>query len=102
MLNKLKMKNEELIDFYCKKNNNKKEVFLLEGDYEILELYRTLQFGRYSKIKRNDICLCGSGKKYKRCCINKVQKCEKMYSELASKNKYQYRISDKLIAERNL
>jgi len=26
---------------------------------------------RKTKIGRNDPCICGSGKKYKRCCINK-------------------------------
>lgn len=23
------------------------------------------------KIGRNDVCMCGSGKKYKKCCMNK-------------------------------
>ena len=27
-----------------------------------------------NKIGRNDPCICGSGKKYKKCCMNKVQK----------------------------
>ncbi|MDU4853614.1 MAG: SEC-C metal-binding domain-containing protein [Clostridioides difficile] len=31
------------------------------------------------KIGRNDLCPCGSGKKYKNCCINKLSK-EKVYS----------------------
>ncbi|QEN06395.1 hypothetical protein EW093_13400 [Thiospirochaeta perfilievii] len=26
------------------------------------------QFNQYKKIGRNDPCICGSGKKYKRCC----------------------------------
>ena len=27
-----------------------------------------------NKIGRNDICICGSGKKYKKCCIDKLEK----------------------------
>lgn len=27
---------------------------------------------RYSKVKRNDLCPCGSGKKLKNCCINRI------------------------------
>ena len=30
------------------------------------------------KIGRNDKCLCGSGLKYKRCCLNKVQEEKKV------------------------
>ena len=29
---------------------------------------------RQKKIGRNDKCICGSGKKYKKCCLNKTQK----------------------------
>lgn len=28
---------------------------------------------RYAKLNRNDICLCGSGKKYKNCCLHKIE-----------------------------
>lgn len=28
---------------------------------------------RYAKLGRNDICICGSGKKYKKCCMNKIK-----------------------------
>lgn len=80
--------------------NNKKEVFLFEEEYDIFELYQTLEFSKFLKLSRNDTCKCGSGKKYKKCCIDKIEKCKKMYSEVESKNKYLYRISDDLIAER--
>ena len=29
-----------------------------------------IQFTRKNKLVRNDICPCGSGKKYKKCCID--------------------------------
>jgi len=28
----------------------------------------------YSGVRRNDDCPCGSGEKFKRCCINKIEK----------------------------
>lgn len=31
---------------------------------------------------RNEICFCGSGKKYKKCCLNKVDKARKTHSYL--------------------
>lgn len=55
----------------------------------------------YTNVRRNDICFCGSGKKYKKCCLNKIEKCEKMYNELCSR-KTDYLINSKLILERNL
>lgn len=32
-----------------------------------------LEYTEYKNLRRNDICKCGSGKKYKNCCINKFQ-----------------------------
>jgi len=29
---------------------------------------------KYKGLRRNDLCICGSGKKYKHCCLPKVQK----------------------------
>jgi hypothetical protein len=37
----------------------------------------------YNIVGRNDICLCGSGKKYKKCCSNRLQ-------ELAAKYRIQF------------
>ncbi len=31
---------------------------------------RPCRKSKYDNVRRNDICLCGSGLKYKRCCIN--------------------------------
>lgn len=30
-------------------------------------------YRQYVKIGRNELCYCGSGKKYKRCCIDKTR-----------------------------
>ena len=34
------------------------------------------------KIGRNDPCPCGSGKKYKKCCLDKIQKARKRYKQI--------------------
>lgn len=31
---------------------------------------------KYTKLGRNDICICGSGKKYKKCCLAKITEIE--------------------------
>ena len=57
---------------------------------------------------RNELCPCGSGKKYKRCCLNKdvvidragrkVETAQKQYSELYTKI-YEYSRQDKFKEE---
>ena len=37
----------------------------------IAEIKRSSQIVSSKKPKRNEPCICGSGKKYKKCCINK-------------------------------
>lgn len=32
----------------------------------------TIEVLKYKDLKRNDICICGSNKKYKKCCLNKI------------------------------
>lgn len=29
---------------------------------------------KFANVGRNDVCLCGSGKKYKKCCLNDIEK----------------------------
>jgi preprotein translocase subunit SecA len=40
---------------------------------EIAKEYRESQIVRVEKIGRNDPCPCGSGKKYKQCCMKKQE-----------------------------
>lgn len=82
--------------------NNKKEVFVYEKEYEILECFLNGYWWSFKNLKRNDICSCGSAKKYKKCCIEKIKKCKQMYMELSSRNEYLYRISPDLISEKEL
>ncbi len=43
----------------------------LERSQSRLELLEANQASRNVKIGRNDLCTCGSGRKYKQCCLNK-------------------------------
>lgn len=31
------------------------------------------EYEKYKYLNRNDICICGSGKKYKKCCLNRIK-----------------------------
>lgn len=37
------------------------------------------EYKKYKGLGRNDICICGSGKKYKKCCLQKIQGMENKY-----------------------
>lgn len=47
----------------------------LESPYEFWDLEvseRIITKNDYGKLGRNDLCSCGSGKKFKKCCLNKI------------------------------
>ncbi|GAA0133398.1 hypothetical protein YSY43_02380 [Paenibacillus sp. YSY-4.3] len=52
----------------------KKEVFFFDRDIEQWDFFRELKHTININTKRNEICKCGSGKKYKRCCLSKCQR----------------------------
>lgn len=52
----------------------KKEVFFYEDDIEQWNFFRELKHVINKDTKRNDFCKCGSGKKYKKCCLNKSER----------------------------
>lgn len=52
----------------------KKEVFFYDRDIEQWDFFRELKHTINSNTQRNDICKCGSGKKYKRCCLRKSER----------------------------
>ena len=49
--------------------------------------------------KRNELCPCKSGKKFKNCCIEKYSIVKEMYENLKINKQSNYRISDILIVE---
>lgn len=50
---------------------SKAEMPLLEAEAELLRARRVAKASTNAKVGRNELCPCGSGKKYKRCCIDK-------------------------------
>lgn len=52
----------------------KKDVFFYDKDIEQWEFFRELKHMVNLDTKRNELCKCGSGKKYKRCCLSKTQR----------------------------
>jgi len=65
----------------CEKQKGFKWVHSKKYDEDVWICVSCLAFGKQrgyftakeAKVKRNDKCPCGSGKKYKKCCINKVR-----------------------------
>lgn len=47
------------------------EIEVLQGRAKDLKAHRVLRsVAEFGKLGRNELCPCGSGKKYKRCCLN--------------------------------
>ncbi|OBZ18915.1 hypothetical protein A8L34_05030 [Bacillus sp. FJAT-27264] len=52
----------------------KKEVFFYDEDIEQWNFFRELKHTINRNTERNEICKCGSGKKYKKCCLAKSER----------------------------
>ncbi len=63
----------------------KKEVFYYKEDELAFEFFCTMRFLKYKDVKRNDLCICGSLKKYKKCCLIYVQKAERIMNNMKKK-----------------
>ncbi len=66
---------QDMIDLsittYAKLNEIRKNANKEETGVDIFEFENSEKKIDYSKVGRNDPCPCGSGKKYKKCCLNK-------------------------------
>ena len=80
----------------------KKEVFLLQKYKDAYKLFESCQFIDELKTKRNDLCPCGSGKKFKHCCIEKYSIVKNMYNDIKLDNHKNYNISNFLTVERGI
>ncbi len=56
-----------------KENRNKMDDLLDRKFFGLMDEFRALEPRRVVKVGRNDPCPCGSGKKYKQCCLKKSQ-----------------------------
>lgn len=81
----------------------KREVFLYDKDRDMHK--NSMQYMKEyvseikGKIGRNDKCICGSGKKYKFCCMRKYEEVEKIIYGINNQDKDLYTIPNVKIAE---
>ena len=74
----------------------KREVFYYDEDrdmnahfFEYISTYKTIIKG---KIGRNDKCVCGSGKKYKKCCLKKYEEAARILRDIFNQKNVNYSI----------
>lgn len=60
----------------------KKEIFFYNSDQELWEFFRRYDWKKYDELKRNDICVCGSNKKFKNCCKDLYQGAERIMNDI--------------------
>lgn len=65
---------------------NKKEVFFYQDDIEQWDFFRNIKHVINKDTKRNELCKCGSGKKYKRCCLNMSERNYHIVNNMYKKN----------------
>lgn len=79
----------------------KKEVFFYDRDKKAWELFTSNDWTNFRGINRNDQCACGSGKKYKKCCIDYVGICERMYDDILYERQ-NYKVHDDVVGEKSI
>lgn len=60
----------------------KKEIFYSDFEQEVYTTFMEMNWGNYMNLGRNEICYCGSNKKFKKCCINKIDRCKSIYNSI--------------------
>ena len=81
----------------------KREVFLYDKDRD-MDIHSIQYMNEYKskiegKIGRNDKCICGSGKKYKHCCMRKYDDVKKIIYGINNQDKDLYTIPNVKVAE---
>lgn len=79
----------------------KKEIFFYQSDREAWEFFSSYDWMHYKDLGRNDLCKCGKGKKYKNCCMSKVDICLRMYSDI-EQNMYDYKVHKDALIEKGI
>ncbi|MBR4261834.1 MAG: SEC-C domain-containing protein [Bacilli bacterium] len=64
----------------------KKEVFYSEKEQDLYKMFTEFKWCKYKKLGKNEECFCGSGKKFKKCCYDKVEKCKLIMSNIQNKS----------------
>ncbi|PAD70646.1 hypothetical protein CHH83_02250 [Bacillus sp. 7586-K] len=65
---------------------NKKEVFFYQEDIEQWEYFTKIKHTINMGTKRNELCKCGSGKKFKKCCSDKFHRNFKIVSDMYNRH----------------
>ena len=63
----------------------KKEIFYSNEEQDLYKMFADLEWGKYTKLGRNEKCFCGSNKKFKKCCYDKVERCKLIMSNIKNK-----------------
>jgi len=79
----------------------KKEVFFYGRDKRTWQLFTENEWTQFRDLKRNDMCACGSGKKFKKCCVENINICKRMYEDIVYKHQ-NYQIADTAIVEKSI
>lgn len=64
----------------------KKEIFYSEEEQDLYETFSDLEWGNYTKLGRNEKCFCGSNKKFKKCCYEKVERCKLIMNNIKNES----------------
>ena len=75
----------------------KKEIFYSDYEQSIYLTFRNLEWGKYINLGRNEKCYCGSGKKFKKCCFDKTERCKTIMSNIKNNS-----INSKVLIDNNL
>ena len=62
----------------------KQEVFFNDAEYEMYQYFEKYEWAdsKFKQISANNLCPCGSNKKYKKCCRNKVERCKNILNQI--------------------
>lgn len=81
------------------KSTVKKEVFFYEKDAKNWEFFITHMWHKMEGVKRNELCPCGSNKKFKKCCIELYQESKRIIMDLQYRDNKDYEISNTSVKE---
>lgn len=81
----------------------KKEVFLYDEDKDMCKNSINYMMDYEKKIKgkmqRNDLCICNSGKKYKKCCMKKYETAQRIVQDIRNPKAVNYSIPGGIVSE---
>ena len=62
----------------------KKEVYFTKDEYEMYEYFESYKWAetKFKNCGVNSLCPCGSKRKYKKCCRNKVEECKRILNKM--------------------